>query len=121
MTVVLTTTGVPVENTVTLTLTPIRGAVVTATSSALVGSTSSATATASIDVPSDISTLTASVSYTLTVAMGEALKIYAQNEPVEKIILSAVLGGKAKAFLVTASGKQYDAPQEALLIAGMGG
>jgi hypothetical protein len=117
--VTLAPTGVPAGNVVTLTLTPKRGAATTATSSALAGSTAGATATASIDVPTDISTLSAAVTYTVTVAMGEALSNFAQNERVEKIQLSATLGGKPRATLVTASGKEYDAPPAALMMAGI--
>lgn len=119
VTVTLATTGVPAGNVVTLTLTPKRGAATTATSSALAGSTAGATATASIDVPTDISTLSAAVTYTVTVAMGEALSNYAGNERVEKVRLSASLGSRPRAMLVTASGREYEAPEAALLMAGI--
>jgi hypothetical protein len=117
--VTLATTGVPAGNVVTLTLTPKRGAATIATSTALTGSTAGATATANIDVPTDISTLSAAVTYTVTVAMGEALSNFAQHERVERISVSATVGGKSRAMLVTASGKEYEAPPAALLIAGI--
>jgi hypothetical protein len=61
------------------------------------------------------------VTYTIVVALGEALSRYAQNERVEKITLSATLGGRSKMTLITVSGKEYDAPPEALRIAALGG
>jgi hypothetical protein len=116
-TVVFTTTGIPVGNTVRLTLTPQRGAPTTATSTPLTGSLASATSSVAIDIPQGTSTLTASTSYTIAVAMGDSLARFANNERVEKIILSATLGGQSRAALVTVSGKEYDAPVEALRIA----
>ncbi len=121
VTVGFATTNVPVGSTVVLTLNPVRGAAITANSSALAGTSANAVATASINVPDDLSTLSAQVSYTLTVAMGDSLSTFAQGERVEKITLIATLGGAPQATLVTVSGKQYPAPQAALLLAGFAG
>ena len=62
----------------------------------------------------------ASVTYTIVVAMGEALARSAGNERVEKIMLSATPGSASKATLITVSGKQYEAPPEAMRIAAFG-
>lgn len=114
--VALRTTGVPPGTAVTLTVKPQHGAPTVSTSSQLAGTRESATATASIEVPPGVSTVMAVTSYTVTVAMGNALSVYAQNERVEKVFLSSELGGEGKVTLVTVSGKQFDAPMQALLM-----
>jgi len=119
--VTFNTVGVPAGGTVTLTLTPARGDPTTATSSLLTGNLTSATASASINIPLGISTLFASTSYTLVIAMGESLSKFANGERVEKIMLSAAPGKPSKAMLVTVSGKQYPASPEALRMAAIGG
>jgi hypothetical protein len=120
-TVAFSASGVPVGNTIALTLTPQRGAAATATSTPLSGSVASSTATASINIPQGISTLTASASYTITVAMGNALSVYAQNERVERVTLIATYGGPSKVMLTTVSGKEYEAPAEVLRSVALGG
>jgi hypothetical protein len=119
--VAFSASGVPVGNTIALTLTPQRGAPASATSTPLAGSTASSTATANINIPQGISTLTASASYTITVAMGDALSVFAQNERVEKVTLSATYGGPSTAKLTTVSGKEYEVPADVLRIAASGG
>lgn len=114
------TTGVPVGNTVSLKVTPAFGTATSAVSTALAGSTASATAGVSVTLPTGASSLQASVTYTIVVAMGEALARYAGNERVEKIMLSATPGSASKAALITVSGKQYEAPPEAMQIAAFG-
>lgn len=121
VTVVFTTTGVPVGNTVQLTLTPAFGAKTTVVSPALTGDTTSATASVSVNLPVGPSVLQAQTTYTIVAALGDLLRNFAGNERVEKIRLSATLGGKSKVTLVTVSGKEYDAPAEALRIAALGG
>ncbi|MBX9904070.1 MAG: hypothetical protein K2Y31_06925 [Burkholderiales bacterium] len=116
--VVLTTSSIPPGSTVVVKVTPIRGvAPVSVTSPPLAGTTASASATVNVDIPNGLSTITAQMSYTILVAMGEALSQFANNERVERITLSATVGGKSTAKLVTVSGKEYDAPEEALRIA----
>jgi hypothetical protein len=119
-TVVFTTTNVPVGNTVLLRVIPQIGTVSTAISPALTGSTTSATASVSISLPVGPSVLQAQTTFTIVAALGDLLKNFAGNERVEKITLSATLGGKSKMTLITVSGRQYDAPDEAIRIA-MGG
>lgn len=111
VTVVFTTTGVPAGNTVKLTLKPTSGSVVTAISPALVGDTTSATASVSITLPNGPSTLQATVTYNIVLAMGEALSVYAQGERVEKITLASALGSKESTVtLITVSGKEFVVP-----------
>ena len=75
----------------------------------------SATASASIALPDGPSTLQATVTYNIVVAMGEALSVYAQGERVEKIMLAATLGGKESTVtLITVSGKEFVIPAAVL-------
>lgn len=121
ITVAFATTGIPVGNTVKLSVVPASGTEVTAVSTALTGSTANATASASIALPAGASILQASVTYTVIVAVGESLSRFAQGERVERITVTAGLDGKSTTKLITVSGREFDAPAEALRIASMGG
>jgi hypothetical protein len=121
VTVVFTTTGVPVGNTVQLTVTPAFGEKTIVLSPALTGSTADATASVSVSLPVGPSVLSAQTTFTVVAAIGDLLRNFAGNERVEKITLVATLGGKSRVKLITVSGKEYDAPPEALRIAAMGG
>ena len=114
------TTGVPVGNTVTVKVTPALGATSSVISTALTGSTANATASADVTLPTGPSTLQATLTYTIVASLGDILSRYAMNERVEKITLSAAPGQASKATLITVSGKQFDAPAEALQIAALG-
>ena len=83
------------------------GDVVSVNASPLAGTLENSTASASINIPYGASTLFVQASYTLTLAMGEALSVYAQGERVESILMSAVPGGETEFRLVTISGKQF--------------
>jgi len=121
VTVVFTTSNVPVGNIVRLTVTPQVGAQTSAISPALTGSTASATASVSINLPVGPSVLQAQTTFTIVAALGDLLRNFAGNERVEKMTLVATLGGPSKVRLITVSGKEYDAPAEALRIAALGG
>ena len=122
VTVVFTTTGVPAGNTIKLSLKPATGSAVTAISPALVGDTTSATASVSIALPDGPSTLQATVTYNIVLAMGNALSVYAQGERVEKVTLASTFGSKeTKATLITVSGKEYEVPASVLAMAAMQG
>lgn len=108
VTVTFQTTGVPVGNTVKLTVLPANAAPTTVVSPALTGTTDLATASVNVNLPTGPSVLQATTTYTIVVAMGEALSMYAQGERVEKITLAATLGGPSKVILVTVSGKEYE-------------
>lgn len=121
VTVVFTTSGIPVGSTINLTVTPTLAAPITAQSGATTGTTSSATASASVTLPTGHNVFQASVSYTIVASLGDAMRNFAGNERVDRITLMATFGGAMKAKLTTVSGKEYDAPPEALGIAAMGG
>jgi hypothetical protein len=110
-----------VGNIVQLTVTPALGTKVTAITPALTGSTANATASASVSLPVGPSVLSAQTTYTVVAALGDLLRNFAGNERVEKITLVATLDGKTQMKLITVSGKEYDAPEEALRIAATGG
>ena len=121
VTVSFTTSGVPVGNIVQLTVTPANGAKVVAVSPALTGSTASATALVDVNLPTGPSTLSAQTTYTVTAAFGDLLKNFAGNERVERVTLTATLGGPQKVMLTTVSGKEFEAPAEVLRLAALGG
>ncbi len=119
--VAFATTGIPVGNTVRLSVTPANGGEVTAVSTALTGSTAAATANASINLPVGASTLQASITYTVIVALGESLSRFAGNERVDRITVTAGLDGRSTTKLITVSGREFVASPEALRVAAMGG
>jgi hypothetical protein len=121
VTVVFTTTGVPVGNTVLLKVTPAYGTPSSAVSPALEGSTASASASVSVNLPVGPSVLSAQTTYTVIAAVGDLLRNFAGNERVERVTLMATLGGPSKAKLITVSGKEYEVPAEVLRIAALGG
>jgi len=121
VTVAFATTGIPVGNTVRLSVTPASGAEVTSVSTALTGTTASALATASISLPVGASTLQASITYTVIVALGDALSRYAGNERVDRVTVTAGLDGSLTTTLITVSGREFLASPEALRVAAMGG
>lgn len=118
VTVAFATTGVPVGNTVTLRVTPAYGTAITVVSPAVTGTSTAGTASVSVTLPTGPSVLSASTTYTIVTAMGEALSIYAQGETVEKVRLSATMNGPTLVTLITASGKEYGAPHAALAMIG---
>jgi hypothetical protein len=118
VTVEFATTGVPVGNTVTLRVTPAYGDAVTVLSPAVTGTTSAGAASVSATLPSGPSVLSASTTYTIVTAMGEALSIYAQGETVEKVRLTTTMNGPTLVTLITATGKEFAAPHAALAMIG---
>ena len=124
VTVTFATTGVPLGNTVRLAVTPNNGPEVSTVSTALAGAPQAATASASIALPGGASTLQATITYTVVVAMGEALSRFAQGERVERITLTASLDGRSRTTLITVSGREFEAGAEALAamrLASLGG
>lgn len=118
VTVEFATSGVPAGNTVSLRVTPAYGAAVTVVSPAITGTTAAGTASVSATLPSGPSVLSATTTYTIVVAMGEALSIYAQGETVEKVRLSTTMNGPTLATLITKSGKEFEVPHAALAMIG---
>jgi hypothetical protein len=121
VTVAFATSGIPVGNIVKLSVTPHRGTEVTSVSTALTGSTQSATASAVITLPTGGSTLQASITYTVVVAMGDALSRFAGNERVDRITLTTGLDGRRQTRLITVSGREFVAPPDAVRLAALGG
>jgi hypothetical protein len=115
------TTNVPTGNTVTLRLAPAYGLVTEVLSPAISGSTAAGTAQVSVTLPQGPSTLQATTTYTVVVAMGEDLSRFAQNERVEKVEVTVALHGASQAKLITVSGKTYDVPYDTLRAAGFRG
>jgi hypothetical protein len=112
VTVVFTTTGIPVGNTVKLTVTPVNADAITAVSTPLIGSTSSATASVDVNLPPGPSVLLASTTFTLIPALGNTLAHFAQGEQVKKITVVAVPGAPINYKLVTISGKEFELQAE---------
>ena len=99
-------------------MTPAYGDAVTVVTPAITGSTTVGVASASVTLPSGPSVLSASTTYTIVTAMGEALSIYAQGEVVEKVRLSTTVNGPTLATLITVSGKEFAVPHAALAMIG---
>ncbi len=116
------TTNIPPGSTVELRVVPAYGAVVKALSPAITGSNASGNTSVSISLPQGPSTLQAITSYTVTVAMGESLSRFAQNERVEKVEIIAGFGtAESTARLITVSGKSFDVPTSVLQMVGSNG
>mgnify|MGYP001590922813 CR=1 FL=1 len=111
ITVAFATTGVPVGNTVKLTVKPANGAPVSVVSPALTGTTDAATASVSVDLPSGPSVLEATTTYTIVASLGDALgNQFAEGERVEKIEVAASTAGPSMVTLITVSGKRVTMP-----------
>jgi hypothetical protein len=117
--VTFATTGVPVGNTVKLTVTPQTGPQTSAISPAISGSTSAGTASVSVNLPIGPSVLQAQTTYTVVAAVGDLLRHYAGNERVERVELTATLGGPSIARLITVTGKTFEVPQALLAVLGV--
>lgn len=115
--ITISASGIPVGTVVKLTLHQPYADKVTANASALAGTLQASTSTGSINIPSGSSVLMASTTYALSVAMGEALKVYAEGERVEKVSLAAVMGGEMRVTLITVSGKEFEVPAAVLATA----
>jgi hypothetical protein len=122
VTVNFETTNIPPGSTVELRVVPAYGAVVKALSPAITGSNASGNTSVSVSLPQGPSTLQAITSYTVTVAMGESLSRFAQNERVEKVEIVAGVGkAESTARLITVSGKSFEVPTSILQMVGFSG
>jgi hypothetical protein len=110
-----------VGNTVLVKIIPATGPVIEAVSPAISGTTANGTASVSVSLPQGPSTIQAMTTYTVVIAMGEALSQYAKNERVEKVQIVASLGGAGYAKLITISGKEFDVPMSVLQSVGFTG
>ena len=121
VTVSFETANVPQGNTVLLKVIPAYGLPIEAITPAITGTTAAGTASVQVSLPQGPSTLQATTTYTVVVAMGEALSRFAQNERVEKVQLIATLGGESQAKLITISGKEFVVPASVLQMVGFAG
>lgn len=123
VTVNFETTNVPTGNTVLLKVIPAYGSPVEALSPAIAGTAAAGTASVQVNLPQGPSVLQAATTYTVVVAVGEALSRFAQNERVEKVQLIATLGAPdaRQAKLITVSGKEYMVPVSVLQMVGFTG
>lgn len=110
VTVEFATTSVPVGNTITLTVTPPDDGPTVAISDALSGSQASATASVAVDIPEGPSVLSATLSFTVTASLGDALRQFAEGERVERVMLAAAPGGDSVTTFITASGRRFSYP-----------
>jgi hypothetical protein len=123
VTVNFETTNVPTGNTVLLKMVPAYGNPTEVLSPAIAGTAAAGTASVQVTLPQGPSVLQATTTYTVVVAMGEALSRFAQNERVEKVQLIATLGakGESQAKLITVSGKEFTVPTTVLQMVGFTG
>jgi hypothetical protein len=123
VTVTFRTTNVPAGNTVQLKVIPAHGDPIEALSPAITGTAESGGASVQVRLPQGPSVLQATTTYTIAVAMGEALSRFAGNERVERVQLVATLGdaGDPQVRLITVSGKDYLVPAAVLQQVGMPG
>jgi len=112
--VAVTTSGVTVGSTVTLTVSPPAGTIISATSAPTTGTLDKATANVSVSLPVGSNTILASVTYTVSGNASTALSQYTQGERVDKVRLESVLGGASTATLITSTGKEFAIPAERL-------
>jgi hypothetical protein len=113
------TNNIPPGTTIDLSASPERGTASTATSSAVTGSLTLGTASANIDLPSGNSVLFGQTTFTVTVASNTnatEYSKYAQNQKVEKLRFSVNTQGKSETTFITASGKEYTWPSNAVAI-----
>lgn len=120
VTVEFETTGVPVGNTVRLTVTPYSGESSSVVSPALTGSTAKAAASVSVDIPEGETTLLAQTTYIVLAAVGDQLAPYAGGERVDKVRLAADLQGRSRAYLITVSGREFEVDPRLLAMAAAG-
>lgn len=121
VTVLFETANVPQGNTILLKVIPAYGFPIEAISPAITGTAAAGNASVQVNLPQGPSTLQAVTTYTVVVAMGEALSRFAQNERVDKVQLIASMGGENQAKLITITGKEYIVPVSVLQMVGFTG
>ena len=122
VTINLETSNIPTGNTIVVKLVPAYGDVREVLSPAITGSTTSGNTSVSLSLPQGPSTLQAVTSFTVTVAMGESLSRFAQNERVEKVEIIAGVGSvESTARLITVTGKSFEVPTSVLQMVGFSG
>ena len=111
------TTNIPVGNTVELTLTPQFGSSAEAISGAITGTDESGTAGVNIDIPDGPSTLSAQVTFTISVvSLQEDYSKFAQGELVDKVRVHFDQTRGSLTTFIAVSGKEYTWPSNAVLL-----
>jgi len=106
--VVVAASNVPLGNTVTVTMTPVRGNAISALTGALDGTLESSTATTAIEIPDGPNTLQASVSFTVPESQARAFSALTDGETVREVRLVAGMQGESRTVLVTESGREVE-------------
>lgn len=105
------TSGVPLGNTVEITVTPAYGSPTTHISNALSGTEASATATASVTLPSGPSTLLATVTYSVPQAVAMQapyIDLSGPDDLVERVALRTQPDGSVLRIATTYAGRELD-------------
>lgn len=121
VTVGIRASNVPLGSTVQVRLVPAQGLPVLATSTALQGSMGASTATATLALPQGPSRLEAYATFTVSVALGQSLAVFAQNESVQQVELTGGVGVDTTVVLVTTSGRRHAVPASWLHGLALGG
>jgi len=100
--------NIPLSTTLSVVVKGQTGSVIsTATSGGLSGTVASSTASASVTIPTDQpSVISATASFTVIADAGGG-PIYADGEPVERVVVTAAFGGGSQVTYVTASGREF--------------
>lgn len=108
VTVNFAASNIPLGTTLSVTVKgQIQGIISTATSGGLSGTVASSTASASVTIPTDQpSVISATASFTVIADAGGG-PIYADGEPVERIVVTAAFGGGSQVTYVTTSGREF--------------
>lgn len=118
-TVALQASNIPVGTVIVVRVTPQFGALSSANSTPLSGTTAASTATAKVTLPtSDPAVVTATATFTLASAEGFPKPVYARGEEVTRARVAAAYGGASRVTYLTASGKEVPADQIAWWPAG---
>jgi hypothetical protein len=118
VTVELEATGIPLGNTVKLTVTPQYGASFSTVSTALDGDSNRATASVQVTLPQGPSTLMASITYTLVADLARRFDRYADGESVKALRVEAGVDRKPRYVLITAGGREIPLTRAQLAAAG---
>lgn len=100
--------NIPLGTTLTVTVRGRTGGVIsTATSSGLAGSLASSTASATVTVPTDQPGVISATSSFTVVADGGGGPLYADGEPVERVLVTSTLGRGSEVTYITVSGREF--------------
>ncbi len=113
VTVALEGVNVPVGTVLTVTLTPAQGASVSAQSTALAGTETASTATASVSLPPGMSVISATAVIDLTAPSNSARQpIHINGERVDRIEVAATFGGDSEVTYITRAGRRFKMPAD---------